>query len=48
MAQGQGLSVGVVENAVVGKEVDHPGVKGLESDKPLPEIMEKSDEELDG
>ena len=48
MAQGQGLPGRVVENAVVGKEVDHPGVEGLESDKPLPEIMEKSDEELDG
>jgi len=32
----------------VGEEVDHPWVEGLEPDKPLPEIMEKSDEDLDG
>ncbi len=32
----------------MGEEVDHPWVEGLEPDKPLPEIMEKSDENLDG
>ncbi len=48
LAQGQGLPGGVVENAVVGEEVDHPRVESFESDKPLPEIMKKSDEDLDG
>ncbi len=48
LAQGQGLPGGVVENTVVSEEVDHPRVEGFESDKPLPEIMEKSDEDLDG
>ena len=48
LAQGQSLPVGVVKDAVVGQEVDHPRCQGFESGEPLPQVDEESDEDLDG
>ena len=48
LAQSESLPIGVVQDAVVSQQVDHPGGQGFESGKPLPEVRQKPDEDLDG
>jgi hypothetical protein len=48
LAEAQGLPIGVVEDAVVGKEVEHPRGQGFESREPLSQVGQEPDQDLDG
>jgi hypothetical protein len=48
LVERQSLPVGVVEDGVVGQQVQHPGSQALEALEPLAEVVKQADQDLDG